>query len=217
MVAVSAARVKVVAIERFARHWRSTLTRFAATAGRRQSGNGGRVVGVAKGSLRAPALRPGGPGFARPARWAGLRPSGPVGRASPVRAWCPGPPAVAGRIPARPPGLIGQRVAIQWPVGDEGPDQAGRMAERVPPGFRSDSAPPSPMILPLSPPSTAEGGAGGKIIGDEPVLDAAVTTTGLVSDSGAASVWGAHRGRPLPPHMGAPGAPSPLPEAPGGR
>ncbi|WP_460748253.1 hypothetical protein, partial [Nocardiopsis oceani] len=38
MVAVSAARLKVVAIERFARHWRSTLTRFAATAGWRLSG-----------------------------------------------------------------------------------------------------------------------------------------------------------------------------------
>ena len=47
MVAVSAARVKVVAIERFARQWRSTLTRFATTAGWRLSGNGGRVVGVA--------------------------------------------------------------------------------------------------------------------------------------------------------------------------
>ncbi|GAB3740559.1 hypothetical protein GCM10027590_55170 [Nocardiopsis nanhaiensis] len=51
MVAVSAARLKVVAIERFARQWRSTLTRFAATAGRRLSGNGGRVVGEAMGPL----------------------------------------------------------------------------------------------------------------------------------------------------------------------
>ncbi|GAB3718515.1 hypothetical protein GCM10028793_56980 [Nocardiopsis oceani] len=49
MVAVSAARLKVVAIERFAHHWRSTLTRFAATAGWRLSGNGGRVVGEAAG------------------------------------------------------------------------------------------------------------------------------------------------------------------------
>ena len=40
IVAVSAARVKVVAIERFARQRRSTLTRFAATAGWRLSGKG---------------------------------------------------------------------------------------------------------------------------------------------------------------------------------
>ncbi|GAB3699035.1 hypothetical protein GCM10028793_24100 [Nocardiopsis oceani] len=40
MVAVSAARLKVVAIERFARQRRSTLTRFAATAGWRLSGTG---------------------------------------------------------------------------------------------------------------------------------------------------------------------------------
>ena len=40
IVAVSATRVKVVAIERFARQWRSTLTRFAATAGWRLSGKG---------------------------------------------------------------------------------------------------------------------------------------------------------------------------------
>ena len=47
MVAVSAARLKVVAVEALARYRRrSTLTRFAATAGRRQSGNGGRVVGA---------------------------------------------------------------------------------------------------------------------------------------------------------------------------
>ncbi|GAB3720296.1 hypothetical protein GCM10027590_20780 [Nocardiopsis nanhaiensis] len=53
MVAVSAARLKVVAIERFARQWRSTLTRFAATAGGRLSGNGGRVVGEAMGPFGA--------------------------------------------------------------------------------------------------------------------------------------------------------------------
>ncbi|WP_460753923.1 hypothetical protein, partial [Nocardiopsis oceani] len=40
IVAVSAARVKVVAVEALARcRGRSTLTRFAATAGRRLSGN----------------------------------------------------------------------------------------------------------------------------------------------------------------------------------
>ncbi|GAB3751865.1 hypothetical protein GCM10027590_69040 [Nocardiopsis nanhaiensis] len=88
MVAVSAARVKVVAVEALARYRRrSTLTRFAATAGRRQSGNGGRVVGAPRGPF-------------------GPRACGPKGRASPG-------PAVAGRTPARPPGFIGQRVAIQ--------------------------------------------------------------------------------------------------------
>ncbi|GAB3719333.1 hypothetical protein GCM10028793_58040 [Nocardiopsis oceani] len=95
MVAVSAARVKVVAVEALARYrGRSTLTRFAATAGRRQSGNGGRVVGAAR-ALRAPGLRP-GPAFGpvRPSARSGL-------------------PAVNGRIPAHPPGIIGQRVAIQ--------------------------------------------------------------------------------------------------------
>ena len=55
IVAVSAARVKVVAIERFAHQRRSTLTRFAATAGWRLSGKGD---GWSKSEREKLGLRP---------------------------------------------------------------------------------------------------------------------------------------------------------------
>ncbi|GAB3689258.1 hypothetical protein GCM10028793_05470 [Nocardiopsis oceani] len=91
------------------------------------------------------------------------------------------------------------------------------MAERVPPDFRSDSAPPSPMILPLSQPSTAEGGAGGKIIGDQPVSEATDTPTGPVPDTGTAPRGGGryrrwrHPGHRPPPAQKHPGPVNPLP------
>ncbi|GAB3694553.1 hypothetical protein GCM10028793_15730 [Nocardiopsis oceani] len=73
MVAVSAARLKVVAIERFAREGRCTLTRFAAPAGGRLSGNGGPVVGAPRGrtgpsgpGTAARRAKPGGPSGAQP-------------------------------------------------------------------------------------------------------------------------------------------------------
>ncbi|GAB3706853.1 hypothetical protein GCM10028793_38900 [Nocardiopsis oceani] len=87
MVAVSAARLKVVAIERFARRGALHLDPLRC--------DGGSAAVRKRGTCGRGPKGPFGP-----------RASGPKGRASPGR-------AVSGRIPARPPGFIGQRVPIQ--------------------------------------------------------------------------------------------------------